>query len=465
MAPDTDQVRQRRAHIESIILDDSAVSSSETIERIVTTKGLRGNEVCIDGIIYDISSFNHPGGDSINIFGGNDVTTQYKMIHPYHTSKHLEKMKVVGKVPDYYSEYEWDTPFEREIKREVFKIVRRGQEFGTYGYFFRATLYIFLFFYLQYLWMQKTSYTLALFYGVSMASIGLNVQHDANHGAASKNVWVNDLLGLGADFIGGSKWLWMEKHWTHHAYTNHRDKDPDGLAAEPFLLFNDYDLSSSKRSGYHAFQAFYFVIVLCGYWLSAVLDIPVIWKVQDRGALTVGIRLDNDWIASRRKYAISLRILYLSCNVFIPLYNDFSLKTLSHINFMGIAGSLALGLLFTLSHNFENAERDPTKTFREAEKPVCWFKAQVETSSTYGGTVSGWLTGGLNFQVEHHLFPRMSSAWYPFIAPKIREICKKHGVSYTYYPWVWQNMYSTFKYTHEVGNGLHWKDNPFKGEM
>lgn len=59
-----------------------------------------------------------------------------------------------------------------------------------------------------------TSYTLAIVYGVSMALIGMNVQHDANHGAASRKVWVNNILGLGADFIGGSKWLWMEKHWT-----------------------------------------------------------------------------------------------------------------------------------------------------------------------------------------------------------------------------------------------------------
>jgi fatty acid desaturase (delta-4 desaturase) len=221
MAPDAEhKLRQRHsAHVASANNhddDDSVdVSSPETIERrIVTLKGLRGNEVCIDGIIYDISSFDHPGGDSINVFGGNDATTQYKMIHPYHTTKHLEKMKVVGKVPDYYSEYKWDTPFEREMKREVYKIVRRGQEFGTYGYFFRAISYIAMFFYLQYLWMQESSYTLAIVYGISMGLIGLNVQHDANHGAASRKVWVNDLLGLGADLIGGSKWLWMEKHWT-----------------------------------------------------------------------------------------------------------------------------------------------------------------------------------------------------------------------------------------------------------
>ena len=55
-------------------------------------------------LIYDIADFQHPGGESILLFGGNDVTLQYKMIHPYHTSKHLEKMKRVGKVPDYKSE-------------------------------------------------------------------------------------------------------------------------------------------------------------------------------------------------------------------------------------------------------------------------------------------------------------------------------------------------------------------------
>jgi fatty acid desaturase len=239
--------------------------------------------------------------------------------------------------------------------------------------------------------------------------------------------------------------------------------DPDGLAAEPFLLFNDYDLTSSKRSWYHAFQAFYFVVVLSGYWLSAVLDFSTIFHLQDPGVLKVGVKLDNEWIASKRKYAVALRMFYCLCNIIIPFYNDFSWTTFAQINAMGISGSLTLGLLFTLSHNFEGADRDPTRSVRETGEPVCWFKAQVETSSTYGGFLAGCLTGGLNFQVEHHLFPRMSSAWYPYIAPKVREICQKHGVNYSYYPYVWQNLYSTLKYTHEVGNGYHWH-NPFKGE-
>lgn len=123
---------------------------------------------------------------------------------------------------------------------------------------------------------------------------------------------------------------------------------------------------------------------------------------------------------------------------------------------MGFVESLTLATLFGLSHNFENVDRDPTKPVRESGEPVCWFKSQVETSSTYGAHISGALTGGLNFQVEHHLFPRMSSAWYPYIAPKVREICAKHNVNYAYYPWVWQNFISMIKYVNQAGTGSNW---------
>ncbi len=99
MAPDADKIRQRKAQQVIAVEEDKAIEL-----KIGTIKGLAGTEVVIDGVIYDIADFDHPGGESILIFGGNDVTVAYKMIHPYHTSKHLDKMKKVGKVPDYHSE-------------------------------------------------------------------------------------------------------------------------------------------------------------------------------------------------------------------------------------------------------------------------------------------------------------------------------------------------------------------------
>jgi len=463
MPPNADVGNLRQRFTDDTLVDKNEDETQPT--RVDYLKNIKGNEVVIEGTIYDLESFNHPGGDSVLLFGGNDVTVQYKMIHPYHTSKHLEKMRVVGKVPDWKPEYLFDTEFEREIKREVFKIVRRGREFGTWGYLFRAFFYIGLLGCLQYIWATTgATWKLAIALGVSQALIGLNVQHDANHGAASRKPWVNDILGFGADFIGGCKWSWMEQHWTHHAYTNHADKDPDSFSAEPMMLFNDYPLGHPARKFYHKFQALFFLPILSFYWLSTVFN-PQIIDLVHRGAESVGIRMDNDFLVKRRKYAIALRLLYIYWNIACPLMiSGINATTLLQILSMGCVESLTLSVLFSLSHNFENADRDPTKAFRNSGEPVCWFKSQVETSSTYGGFIAGCLTGGLNFQVEHHLFPRMCSAYYPVIAPTVRKICKKHGVKYSYYPWVWQNFIATIKYMHKAGTGSNWMQ-PLKGDL
>ena len=94
--------------------------------------------------------------------------------------------------------YKFDTPFEREIKSEVFKIVRPGREYGTNGYFFRAFSYIALFFFMQYKFATskffdsknwyESGVAIAIVFGIAQAFIGLNVQHDASHGATSERV-------------------------------------------------------------------------------------------------------------------------------------------------------------------------------------------------------------------------------------------------------------------------------------
>ena len=105
MAPDADKLRQRKNYAvetEDAVSADATTQSTEQVVRTMTT--LKNNEVCIDGVVYDLGGFDHPGGPSIELFGGNDVTATYKMIHPYHTSKHLEKMKRIGKVSDFVTE-------------------------------------------------------------------------------------------------------------------------------------------------------------------------------------------------------------------------------------------------------------------------------------------------------------------------------------------------------------------------
>jgi len=255
----------------------------------------------------------------------------------------------------------------------------------------------------------------------------------------------------------------MEQHHTHHAYCNHDEKDPDSFSAEPFILFKSYPDGHPARKWYNRFQGLYFLPLLGSYWLSSVFN-PQIIDLRQRGALDIGIVMENDWIKSRRKYAVALRLFYIYCNIITPMQHHDPLTAIFHSLLMGFVSSWTLAGLFGLSHNFENADRDPTESYRETGEKVCWYKAQAETSSTYGGKVAGWMTGGLNFQIEHHLFPRMSSAWYPYIAPTVRRICEKHGVTYNYYPTVLSNLISTVKYMHGAGNGTNFVNNPFLGD-
>ena len=105
MPPDADKLRQRKG---ATPVDEPILLTPPTLTDPVEQSAaplLKGHEMSIEGVIYDISDFDHPGGDTIKIFGGNDVTAHYKMIHPYHTSKHLEKLKQVGQVPNYKPEY------------------------------------------------------------------------------------------------------------------------------------------------------------------------------------------------------------------------------------------------------------------------------------------------------------------------------------------------------------------------
>lgn len=91
-----------RGIVDNAVLDNVDDPSTESTLR--SLKGLKGNEIAIEGNVYDIIDFVHPGGEVIKFFGGNDVTVQYKMIHPHHTGKQLEKMNMVGKVVDYVPE-------------------------------------------------------------------------------------------------------------------------------------------------------------------------------------------------------------------------------------------------------------------------------------------------------------------------------------------------------------------------
>ena len=122
-------------------------------------------------------------------------------------------------------------------------------------------------------------------------------------------------------------------------------------------------------------------------------------------------------------------------------------RRVPHPVLIGHAASLSQ-VPFALSHNFEDSNRYPTAAGQQ-----CWYRMQVETSSTYGGKIAGYLTGGLNFQIEHHLFPGMPQFRHPQVSPRVKALFAKHGLPYderSYFPCLrdtWMNL-------HEVGKSV-----------
>lgn len=335
------------------------------------------------------------------------------------------------------------------------KVVRPGTEFATTSYYCRVFFHLALAAFFQIYWVVNgSSVKLAIANGAAQALVALNISHDANHGAISRKPWINDLLGFTVDFVGGNKWNWLERHYTHHAYLNDPERDPDSRDGEPLVVFHKFPKGDSHRKWHHQFQAFFLIPLICFFWFGEIINPQVLTLEHEVTHKLKGKKFKNSYLKSKIPVALAFRALYIYMNVVNPfLWHDRKTAFL-HFLLAGMTGSISLASVFLVSHNFEGAEKDPIYEYDTTGKQVCWYKTQAEGASTYGGIKSGYVTGGLNYQIEHHCFPRINSCHYPTIAPICKRICEKHGVRYAGYPTFFHNMWSTLKHMHQMGNGF-----------
>ena len=267
----------------------------------------------------------------------------------------------------------------------------------------------------------------ALALAQGLALLGFNVMHDGAHDSYSGSKKVNWWMGFTLDLAGGSHMLWRQKHnFLHHTYTNIAALDDDLHTSGLMRLSPE-----QKWRPWHRFQHLYAFPVYSLLTLSWL-------NFNDFQKLFSG-RIGHYKLRKSKASDVSLffltKMFYIGYALVLPLFFHPFLKVL--IAFLAIHFILGftLSIIFQLAHTVEGntfpRPADDTATIENE-----WAIHEVETTANFAprNRLATWYLGGLNFQIEHHLFTRICHVHYPAISEIVEKTCKEFGISYTSYP-------------------------------
>ena len=345
-----------------------------------------------------------------------------------------------------------DAGFQKEVRRRVDEYLRdtgRRQRDCPRMYLKTAvilvclaTFYGLLVFVAQTWWQALP---LAILLGLAMAAIGFNVQHDAGHHGYSNRAWVNKLMSLTLDMVGGSSYLWHWKHAVyHHTYVNITGHDTD-IELGALGRLTPYQ----RRLPFHRWQHLY---------LWPLYGLMVIkWHLYDDFHDVITGRIGEHRFPRPR--GSELAIFLAGKAVFLTL--AFGVPLLLHsvwavFLFYGVAAvvlGMVLSVVFQLAHCVEEAAF-PLPRPGTGRIDNAWAVHQVETTVDFArdSRVLSWLLGGLNFQIEHHLFPRICHVNYPAIAGVVEQTCREFGVRYSAHKSFWAGLVSHYRWLRRLGN-------------
>ena len=265
---------------------------------------------------------------------------------------------------------------------------------------------------------------LALAHGFFTAMIGLNISHDAIHGSYTKCPKKNKKLGLSFNFIGVNDYVWNISHnIVHHTYTNIPEHDEDIEQIGILRLQPNQELKKIHRFQY--IYAFFLYSLSTFFWVL-LKDYKKFFQHQ------LGGHYRKTFPKKEMFRLFFYKALYYFLFLVLPiLVLDIAWYwvvfgfVMSHL----LEGFL-VSVIFMLAHIVEDTEfPEPCK---EGKMNMPWADLQLHTTSNFAinNRVVNYLFGGLNFQVEHHLFPKVCHIHYPKIAQIVKQTAKDHNLPY-----------------------------------
>ena len=269
------------------------------------------------------------------------------------------------------------------------------------------------------------SAVLALSLGLALAGIGFNISHDACHGAYSRWRLVNELMGHTLDLVGGSSYVWKWKHnYFHHTYTNVAGVDDD---IEFGFLGNL--APDQPRRGFHRYQHFYL-------WLLYGC-LPLAWQYHDVARLVRGRIGDRNMVRPRGWDLTAIiigKLLFIGLMIVLPAFFHPLTTVLIYFFITYFTLGLTMAVVFQLAHCVE-ITAFPKLPGGSGQLERQWAVHQIETTANFARSnrLLTWYLGGLNYQVEHHLFPKICHLHYPALSSIVEKLCAEHGIRYLAY--------------------------------
>lgn len=278
-----------------------------------------------------------------------------------------------------------------------------------------------------------------VFLGGLTAFIGFNIMHDGAHGSFSKRKWVNALAGVSINFLGANVHLWKTKHnYIHHTYTN-VDGIDDDIDGKPFLRLAE----TQPKYRIHRIQHWYFILVyslLYFFWIfftdykkylsGKIGSMPAPkYKFKDHFSF---------WF---------FKALHILMFVFLPIYMIGFFPWLVGFTIYGLFTGIALSLVFQLAHTIIETNF-PQPVMPENKIEDEWAILQLKTTANFStkNKLISWLVGGLNYQIEHHLFPLISHVHYPQISHIVKQTCLEYKLPYIEHPTMRSALLSHIKH-------------------
>ncbi|MCZ8332360.1 MAG: acyl-CoA desaturase [Flavobacterium sp.] len=282
--------------------------------------------------------------------------------------------------------------------------------------------------------------------GVGMAGVGMNVMHDGNHGSYSSKSWLNKIMGGSIYILAGNVYNWQVQHNVlHHTYTNILGHDED-LEAGRVLRFT----KEAKWYSHHKFQHYYsfFLYGLLTFNWAITTDFQQMRRYLKRN-LSYG---EFKKPVIRWTTLVITKIIYFSIWLVIPMVLGITWwKVLLGFLVMHYTAGVILSVVFQLAHVVEDTHNPIPDENGEIENT--WAIHQLYTTANFAP--KNWLinyyTGGLNHQIEHHIFPNISHIHYGKIAEIVKQTAKECELPYYEFKTTREAIISHFKHLKELG--------------